>query len=170
VERIVSQCTEAHTPVFQFLTDPVTGLGTRRALFAALGVAVSPTAAPSVLAIFDLSGFKEYQRAYGTRATENLLMHMSAVFRCAIGDRGLGYRPREDEFVALIDAPQDDANPLVAGTLTKLRLAGESYTITSSCGIALLPDEADDAILALTVADRRLEAITGRGSRRERPR
>jgi GGDEF domain-containing protein len=151
-----------------FATDPATGLGTRHTLFTDLARAVSPAADPTVLAIFYLRGFKDYQRVYGTIATENLLMHMSAAFRCAIGESGRCYRPREDEFVALVDGTQVTAHPILDATETTLRDAGADFLVTTSFGTSALPGEADEAIAALALADLRLQGITGRGPRDRR--
>jgi two-component system, cell cycle response regulator len=159
---------EIQPSVSGLLNDPLTGLGTRQALLDDLAKAVVPTATPSVLAIFDLGGFKDYQRAFGVRAAEDLIVTLSTLFRTAIEQTGTGYRPREDELVTLLDAPQDAAEPILAGIVTNLRRAGKEFLITTSYGAALLPDEAEEPIGALAVADRRLQAITGRGPRDRR--
>jgi GGDEF domain-containing protein len=159
---------EAQGLVLQRLTDPVTLLGTRQSLLIDLAKSVRPSATPSVLAIFALGGYADYQQTFGTEATDSLVAHLASLFRETIGSAGIGYRPRQDEFVVLIDGEQDSAEAVLTEALSTLRRAGDEFLITPSYGAALLPDEADEAIAALTVADRRLEAISARGPRERR--
>jgi len=156
------------TPTPASAVDPVTGLGTRDALFADLARAVLPAADASVLAIFFLRGFKEHQRLHGTKEAENLLMHVSAAFRCAVGEAGRCYRPREDELVALVDGAHNAAHPILDAAEATLRDAGADFLVTTSFGSSELPGEADEAIAALALADLRLQGISGRGPRERR--
>ena len=148
--------------------DRLTGFGNRRKLMADLERAVSSQSAPSVLAIFDLGGFKQYQRVLGHKAADALIVHISAVFEGIVGPAGACYRSREDELVTLIDGPRVKAMPLLAVAEKALRREGESSLITASFGSAILPDEANEPIAALALADQRLGAVTNRGPRERR--
>jgi diguanylate cyclase (GGDEF)-like protein len=148
--------------------DPLTGFGNRRKLLTDLEHALAAGSAPSLLAIFDLGGFKQYQRVCGHQAGDHLIRRASAVFSTAIGAAGSCYRPREDEFVVLIDGTLDSLEPLLTAAARALRQEGEAFLITSSYGTAQLPDEADQPITALALADQRLGVITNRPPRERR--
>ena len=148
--------------------DRLTGFGNRRRLMTDLARAVAPDSPPSVLAIFDLGGFKQYQRVLGYQAGDDLIAQMAPVFERAVGDAGSCYRPREDEFVTLIGGLQDDASTLLDAVAEALRQEGDAYLVTSSFGSARLPEEAGEPIAALALADRRLGAKTNRPSRDRR--
>jgi diguanylate cyclase (GGDEF)-like protein len=73
--------------------DQLTGFRNRRTMLTDLERAVRAGSAPSVLAIFDLGGFKQYQRVCGHHAGDLLITRISAVLSSAIGAAGSCYRP-----------------------------------------------------------------------------
>jgi GGDEF domain-containing protein len=150
------------------LDDQLTGFGNRPKLMADLGRAVMAESEPSVLAIFDLAGLEQYRRVLGDQAGDAFVLQVAGVFREKVGRFGTCYRPREDEFVALIDGRREHVDRLLAVAEDALRREGEAYLITSSFGVAQLPAEADDPIAALALADRRLTAASGRPPRERR--
>jgi GGDEF domain-containing protein len=154
------------------LDDQLTGFGNRHKLMADLGRAVAAGSEQSVLAIFDLAGLEQYRRVLGQQAGDALIVQVSRVFRQKIGRVGTCYRPREDEFAALIDGRRDRVKPLLGAAEEALRREGEALLITSSFGVAQLPDEADDPIAALALADQRLGEASQRlpRDRRKSPR
>src|ERR1700689_222143 len=80
------------------------GLRDRRALFADLDDVFSPESPNTLLAIFALDGLHEYRDFYGPPAAQALVVHLAVRFASTLGHAGTCYQPREDEFVALIDA------------------------------------------------------------------
>jgi GGDEF domain-containing protein len=99
------------------LTDPLTGLGNRRALAAALEDRLDDERAdPIILALFDLDGFKSYNDSFGHSAGDALLQRLATALGALLDGRGGAYRMGGDESCALL--PGDDAGR------TLLRAAG----------------------------------------------
>ena len=85
------------------ITDPLTGLGNRRALARALDDALETVdeADPLVLVLFDLDGFKHYNDTFGHPAGDALLVRLGAALRNYLDGRGVAFRMGGDEFCAL---------------------------------------------------------------------
>jgi two-component system cell cycle response regulator len=149
------------------LTDALTGLGNRRSLLLDVDDAArmaGPHHRYAVL-LFDLNGFKGYNDTYGHPAGDALLARLGDRLVAAIADRGRAYRLGGDEFCIL--ARIDDAAPdrLTADAIAALAEHGDGFSVTTACGIAILPDEAQDTSTALALADRRLyENKSGRAT------
>lgn len=156
--------------VAQELSDPLTGFGSRRALLEDLAELVGDDAPPSVVAIFALEGLGEYGTFHGDLAREALLARLAQRLALKLRRVGACYRPRTDEFIALISAPLGDVIPLLDACAGVLRERDRYVTITASFGAALLPDEASDPIEALRVADERLLSNSPRRRPRRRQR
>lgn len=152
----------------ELLVDPLTGFGTRQALMLELEDAVKPDAAPSLLVVFGLEGFDEYVALFGRLAGRTLLVKLSARLAEALAPKGSCFRPRFDEFSALIETTIADAKPVLDGAVAALRERATSGAVTAAWGAALLPDEADGPIAALQVADERLASNAPRRRRRNR--
>jgi len=76
-------------------TDPLTGLGNRRALAATLAARLeSPPAAPMVLALFDLDGFKSYTDRFGHAAGDALLQRLATGLGTVLAAPAGVYRAR----------------------------------------------------------------------------
>ena len=148
------------------LTDALTGLGNRRALLADLEteLAVTDPRDPSVLVLFDLDGFKDYNDAFGHPAGDALLVRLGHRLRDATAGRGSAYRLGGDEFCALLRHCGDGHEHLVERALAALSDRGEGFFVTSSHGTVVLPAEARDTERALQLADGRL--YTQKGVRR----
>ncbi|HET9102663.1 MAG TPA: diguanylate cyclase [Solirubrobacteraceae bacterium] len=144
------------------LSDVLTGLGNRRALMADLDAAfVSQTANPgqrSVLSLFDLDGFKEYNDSFGHPAGDELLARLGHRLTTTVGQRGTAYRMGGDEFCVLATLDQDDGEAISALAATALSDDGQGFHIGCSHGTALLPAEAGTSEEALSVADQRMYA------------
>ena len=146
-------------------TDPLTGLGNRRALTRELHAAVERASAeaPLVLALFDLDGFKNYNDTFGHPAGDALLVRLSVSLSRCLGDEGLAFRMGGDEFCALIVASPERAQPLLAAAVAALSEHGEGFTVGCSYGAITLPGEAADATAALRLADQRMYAQKSAG-------
>jgi diguanylate cyclase (GGDEF)-like protein len=148
------------------LTDALTGLGNRRSLLLDVDDAArmaGPHHRYAVL-LFDLNGFKGYNDTYGHPAGDALLARLGDRLVTAVGDRGRAYRLGGDEFCVL--ARVDDGTPhqLADAASAALCEHGDGFSVTTACGIAFLPDEAQDTSAALALADQRLYENKG-GSR-----
>ncbi len=142
----------------QAMTDPLTGLGNRRALALALEQQLPKAGAERelLLIMFDLDGFKSYNDNFGHLAGDALLpaaREASSVNTSA--GSGTAYRMGGDEFCALIDAVGDPF-PLSVQAAFALSEQGDGFTIGCSYGSILLPIEAQDIKTALTIADERM--------------
>jgi diguanylate cyclase (GGDEF)-like protein len=138
--------------------DPLTGLANRRQLSDDLAdvLAVATFAQPALLVTFDLDGFKAYNDTFGHPGGDLLLTRISRAFKDAVGRSGRAYRLGGDEFCALIwDARGEGMIDLCLEALSEV---GEGFTITSSYGSVLLPNETSDGDHALQLADQRLYA------------
>jgi diguanylate cyclase (GGDEF)-like protein len=144
----------------QAVTDPLTGLGNRRKLSADLAAALndsSPTR-PSLLLLFDLDGFKEYNDTFGHLAGDALLARLGAKLNQAVAGLGAAYRLGGDEFCAHVHLAGQDSDAVIHRAAAALSEAGGEFSIQASLGVVLLPHEADSADHALQVADERMYA------------
>jgi GGDEF domain-containing protein len=153
----------------QSQTDRLTGFGSRRKLIADLTAALEPESPPSVLAVFDLAGSEDYRLVFGEPASDTLIVRLAEQFARIVEADGRCYRPRQDEFCTLVDLPIGSVATMLAAVAASLGEEGESFLITTSFGVALLPDEAGEPIEALMVADQNLDiARNGRERRNKR--
>jgi diguanylate cyclase (GGDEF)-like protein/putative nucleotidyltransferase with HDIG domain len=148
-------------------TDPLTGLGNRRALTRALDrqIGQARDADPLVLVLFDLDGFKRYNDRFGHPAGDALLVRLGANLRAYVGATGRAYRMGGDEFCVLLRPGGQPVEPLVAGAAAALSEHGDGFRIGCSHGVILLPREARDASEALRIADQRMYASKHAGRR-----
>jgi diguanylate cyclase (GGDEF)-like protein len=136
------------------LTDSLTGLGNRRKLVADLAAEIEAAhaAAPRMLVLFDLNGFKTYNDTFGHPAGDALLSRLAAKLAAAVVPAGEAYRMGGDEFCVLLPQPEPDLSR-VAEALCE---SGEGFSVSSAYGAAVIPDDATTVSTALTVADDRL--------------
>jgi len=139
------------------VTDALTGLGNRRALTQDLDGAVR-AGRPTVLALFDLDGFKGYNDTFGHPAGDALLMRLGQALATTIDGHGGVFRMGGDEFCALLPAGADGGTELVARARAALTEQGEGFSIGCSHGSVLVPGEAETAAEALRIADQRMYA------------
>ncbi|MEK6229041.1 MAG: diguanylate cyclase [Actinomycetota bacterium] len=157
-ERMLSQSrTEA-------LVDALTGLRNRRCLMADLerDLASATPSRPLALLLFDLDGFKQYNDSFGHTAGDALLSRLGLRLAVAVHDCGLAYRLGGDEFCALV-APGARIEAIASDCVAALGEHGEGFSVTTSYGVALIPEEADSPVDALKLADRRMYAQKGGG-------
>ena len=144
----------------QAVTDPLTGLGNRRKLGADLAAALrdpSPSR-PSLLLLFDLDGFKEYNDTFGHLAGDALLARLGMKLDQAVAGCGAAYRLGGDEFCAHIHLEGQDSDAVILQVSAALSESGAELSIDASLGVVLLPHEADSADHALQIADERMYA------------
>ena len=140
------------------LTDPLTGLGNRRKLMSDLDDALA-AGEDTVLAIFDLDGFKEYNDRFGHPAGDSLLIRLTSVLNAAVADRARAYRLGGDEFCVLCrSSAADDVDALVQEWRACFSEHGEGFSISASSGAARIPAETAEASEALRLCDRRMYA------------
>ncbi len=159
-ELSASEIIAHHAIAKQAVTDPLTGLGNRRKLDADLADALRDAEAdrPSLLLLFDLDGFKDYNDTFGHLAGDALLARLGAKLEAAVGRLGTAYRLGGDEFCAHLDLQGQDSDALIHRAAAALSETGVEFAIHASLGVVLLPHEADSAEHALQIADERMYA------------
>ena len=148
--------------------DPLTGFGMRETLLSQLTAAVHPEAEPTLLVIFGLEGFDEYVALFGRLAGRTLTVKLAARLAQALPSDARCFRPRYDEFAALVGTPIADAKSILDAAVAALRARATSVAVTASWGAAMLPEEAATPIGALELADTRLGSNAPRRKRRNR--
>jgi two-component system, cell cycle response regulator len=139
-------------------TDPLTGLGNRRALAAALEDRLDDEQpAPMILAMFDLDGFKNYNDSFGHAAGDALLVRLASALGSVLSGPACAYRMGGDEFCALLPGG-DPGEALLRAASAVLTERGDGFEITASMGSVSLPQETDDVSEALRLADQRMYA------------
>ena len=152
------------------VTDTLTGLGNRRRLMNDLDIAFQRgrSGRTYTLAFFDLDGFKRYNDSFGHSAGDALLVRLGSALAAAIAGSGEAYRLGGDEFCVLAAGrfPRDGA--VVVEAQAALAEHGAGFTVTASCGVVIVPEDADTVSAALNLADERMyaeKANAGRSSR-----
>ncbi len=139
-------------------TDPLTGLGNRRALAATLAHRLDQAQPPPmILALFDLDGFKSYNDSFGHAAGDALLQRLATGLSTVLSAPAGAYRMGGDEFCALLPGG-DDGEALLTAAAAVLAARGDGFAISCSMGSVRLPEETDDVEEALRLADHRMYA------------
>jgi len=150
------------------LRDPLTGFGTRHKLITDLTAALAPGSPCSVLAIVHLGGFPEYVTLYGRLEGQDLLVRVADRLAHALGEGASLYRPRDDEFAALVPGPAAPAEECLIATASALSDRFVQFMLTLAVGASVLPSEVSEPVDALMLADERLYLNAGSRKRRER--
>jgi diguanylate cyclase (GGDEF)-like protein len=141
------------------VTDALTGLSNRRKLVADLERHLAPeNPEPTLLLLFDLDGFKNYNDTFGHPAGDALLARLGAKLAEVPGPGGDAYRLGGDEFCLITPLAGEDAEELIDRACVALTEQGEGFEVGTSFGAIVLPEEAADPSQALRVADERLYA------------
>ena len=156
------------------ITDALTGLGNRRRLLTDLErhCELGQKAAPTLLVIYDLDGFKGYNDSFGHPAGDALLARLGRKLESAVeGDAdGGAYRLGGDEFCLLATIGEDGVGPILEQSIVALSESGEGFDVGCSFGAVLIPDEVGHPEGALRLADERLYAQKhGKRTERDRP-
>jgi diguanylate cyclase (GGDEF)-like protein len=140
-------------------SDSLTGLPNRRSLMADLDALFADGEPPrSVLALFDLNGFKTYNDTFGHPAGDALLARLGRRLDSAMAGRATAYRLGGDEFCLLASASSDERAALEAAAAAALSDHGQGFSITASSGSVLIPSEAATVSGAMRIADQRMYA------------
>jgi diguanylate cyclase (GGDEF)-like protein len=146
------------------ITDQLTGLGNRRALFQLLDEFIAeqrdPEAPARSLAFMfvDLDRFKEVNDTFGHPTGDELLRQLGERLRNSLRGSDLVVRLGGDEFVvALLDAGADYAATVASRLAAQIEepfmLDAVRVQIGASIGIAVLPGDASDAADLVRCAD-----------------
>ncbi len=140
------------------ITDPLTGLGNRRAFKRDLeevlpGVDVDHEL---MVGMFDLDGFKQYNDTYGHSAGDALLARFAG--RLKATTTAAAYRMGGDEFCLLAQVNPTEGDRLVRAAVAALSDGGQGWEVGCSWGVSWMPSEAAGASDALRLADERMYA------------
>jgi diguanylate cyclase (GGDEF)-like protein len=138
----------------QVTTDGLTGLGNRRKLLADLERQArnARADAPTVLTLFDLNGFKNYNDTFGHQAGDALLQRLGAALVDAVTPfGGRAYRPGGDEFCVIANAHHKHAMEQAASSA--LSETGDGFDVSAAYGSVVMPRETGDATEAMRKAD-----------------
>ncbi len=156
----------------QALHDSLTGLPNRAqfevALAQALGEAASCGQKVGVL-FLDLDRFKRINDSLGHAVGDELLRSVVQRLRASVRQGDLIARWGGDEFTVLLPALQQRAEAdavaqrVVASLMVPIRLAGQPMQVSASVGLALYPDDGNDADTLLRNADTALYRVKADG-------
>ena len=146
--------------------DYLTGFGDHDKLLTDLTDALKPGSPQGVLAVFELVGSSDYRQVYGELASAELVLRCAARFKRVVEPDGVCYRPRQDEFCALISGPIDEARATLHAAARSVSSGRKPFLVSACFGAAVLPDEADDPIDLLMLADERLQLLIKGGKPR----
>ncbi|HEV2974004.1 MAG TPA: diguanylate cyclase [Solirubrobacteraceae bacterium] len=152
--------------MYNATTDTLTGLGNRRRLVEDLDTALARAraGAGSTLAFFDLDGFKRYNDSFGHGAGDALLVRLGRSLASAVAGTGDAYRLGGDEFCVVLTGRVKRTDSLMRRALGALVERSSGFSVTASCGVVVLHEEADSVSDALSLADERMYADkTGAG-------
>jgi diguanylate cyclase (GGDEF)-like protein len=153
------------------LHDELTGLPNRRLFADRLTNAIDRAdrmRTRLALLILDLNGFKAINDTMGHQAGDQVLREVSAHLRRSVRASDTLARLGGDEFIVV--ATDLDINQSVDHFMESVRSAlekpilveGQSMVVSASMGMAIYPDDADDSINLLRIADQRMYALKQR--------
>jgi diguanylate cyclase (GGDEF)-like protein len=142
------------------ITDPLTGLGNRRAFKRDLedvlpGIDVRDEL---MVGMFDLDGFKQYNDTFGHGAGDALLARLAGRLNATTTGTVTAYRMGGDEFCLLARVTTAEGERLVRAAVAALSDGGEDWQVGCSWGVAWVPSEATGPGDALRLADERMYA------------
>jgi diguanylate cyclase (GGDEF)-like protein/PAS domain S-box-containing protein len=152
---------------FMALHDGLTGLPNRSELRRRLGRRIAAAGYSDdgrdhrlAVAFVDLDNFKVVNDSLGHGAGDQLLQTIAGRMQASVGPRDLVAREGGDEFVVLYDTVPDCEDEILV-TIERLRsviaepinVAGKPYSVTASVGLAIYPEDGEDADTLLSNAD-----------------
>jgi diguanylate cyclase (GGDEF)-like protein len=159
----------------QAITDDLTGLANRRRFSESLGLEVSRAerfGGTLALVLADLDDFKRVNDLYGHQVGDEVLRRFADLMRESVREFDLAVRHGGEEFAVLVPETDLDGGVRLAERLAEaLREArfvsrgGETFTVTSSFGVAAFP-AARSAEQLMLVADRALYTAKKEGKNR----
>ncbi|MGD0443225.1 MAG: GGDEF domain-containing protein [Edaphobacter sp.] len=153
------------------LHDELTGLPNRRLFADRLTTAIERADRMQTrlaLLILDMNGFKNINDTFGHQAGDQVLREIAANLRRGVRASDTLARLGGDEFI--IVATDLDVNQSLDHFMESVRNAlqrpilveGQPMAVSASMGMAIYPDDADDSIKLLRVADQRMYALKRR--------
>lgn len=148
--------------------DELTGLPNRRLFAEKLTAALDHSRRMNgrmALVILDLNGFKSINDRMGHQAGDQVLREVSANLRKGLRNVDTVARLGGDEFIVLAtDLSKDSAVEHFIENVQRamekpILVDGQAMVVTASLGLAIYPEDAQDSIRLLRVADQRMYAL-----------
>ena len=138
-------------------TDILTGLANRARFYRSVEEALAKSVSVAVVMI-DLDGFKDVNDTLGHTVGDDILCEVARRLESALGSRGLVARIGGDEFGLLlqVDTPEQAhavAQSVIDRVAEAIRVDAHAVRITASCGIAVAPLHAQEALELIGNAD-----------------
>src|SRR3984885_6690940 len=153
------------------LHDELTGLPNRRLFADRLSAAIERAdrmRGRLALLILDLNGFKAINDTMGHQAGDQVLREVASHLRRSVREEDTLARLGGDEFIIVAsdlggDQTLDPFMELVQTALEEpVLVEGQTMLVTASLGMAVYPEDAEDSIKLLRVADQRMYALKQR--------
>jgi len=153
------------------LHDELTGLPNRRLFADRLTTAIDRadrTGSRLALLILDLNGFKSINDTLGHQAGDQVLREVASHLRASVRVSDTLARLGGDEFIIVatdlgVNQTLDHFMASVRSALDRpIQVEGQSMMVSASLGMAIYPDDADDSIKLLRIADQRMYALKQR--------
>ncbi|CAA7618029.1 diguanylate cyclase [Magnetospirillum sp. SS-4] len=152
--------------------DALTGLPNRSLFLDRLGQAIKAGRRDRTrfaLLFIDLDGFKAVNDTFGHANGDLLLQEAAARLLLSVRSSDTVARLSGDEFTVILhDVDGRDEVAVVAAKMVgrlaePFDLDGQQASVQASIGIALFPDDADDAAVLIRLADRAMYGVKGSG-------
>jgi diguanylate cyclase (GGDEF)-like protein len=153
------------------LHDELTGLPNRRLFAERLTMAIEHAdrmRSRLALLILDLNGFKAINDTFGHQAGDHVLREVSSHLRKNVRSTDTLARLGGDEFIIVatdlsVDQTADHFVEAVRTAMQRpVQIEGQAIVVSASLGLAIYPDDADDSIKLLRIADQRMYALKHR--------
>jgi diguanylate cyclase len=150
------------------LHDHLTGLPNRRSFEDHLSANLAHCRRANdhlALLILDLDGFKKINDTLGHQAGDQILCGVAKNLREDLAPCNTLARLGGDEFTLIApDIKDDQALDELLGIIQSsvqrpIQIDGQSFTMTASFGLAIYPDDAEDATRLFRIADERMYAL-----------
>jgi diguanylate cyclase (GGDEF)-like protein len=169
IDTLLKQSTELEWHEVTAQSDQVTGLENRRKLEVDIASVVQEQAGSHVLVIFELDGLQAYNDRYGYEAGDDLLRRFALNLVASVAPlRGTAYHSDGGRFAALAPAGSSRLGEIVLAATASLRGDDNDLSVARTYGEAAIPEEAQDAAVALRIAGQRLTAHNQRQHRSAR--
>ncbi|KIM00633.1 diguanylate cyclase/phosphodiesterase (GGDEF & EAL domains) with PAS/PAC sensor(s) [Paramagnetospirillum magnetotacticum MS-1] len=152
--------------------DALTGLPNRSLFLDRLGQSVKASKRDRTrfaLMFIDLDGFKKINDTFGHACGDLLLQEAAARLLLSVRSSDTVARLSGDEFTVILhdvegkDEIGNVAAKVVSRMAERFDLDGNDANVQASVGIAIFPDDADDAAMLIRLADRAMYTVKGAG-------
>lgn len=153
------------------LHDHLTGLPNRRSFEDHLNAALTRCRRANdhlALLILDLDGFKKINDTLGHQAGDQILCGVAKNLREDLALCNTLARLGGDEFTLIApdikdDQALDELLDIIQRSVQRpIQIDGQSFSMTASFGLAIYPDDAEDATRLLSIADQRMYTLKQR--------